>query len=137
VDATISNLADAIATGGLRSSPILAERLQAAEAARRGIAERLEVPLSVLPPGSVARAVREATEALADMLKDLPEQLSDPAEVQEARSVLRDWMGDIMIEPTARGPVARWRLAESGLLLAAGRLCPFGHIGYTAFRAHR
>jgi hypothetical protein len=40
--------------------------------------------------------------------------------VYEAREALREWLGDIRIEPTAEGPVARWRITEGGLLVAAG-----------------
>jgi hypothetical protein len=71
-------------------------------------------------PGDISAALREATEEFAQVLEDLPHGLSDPADVYEARETLREWVGDIRIEPTPEGPVAHWRFTEGGLLVAAG-----------------
>ena len=76
-------------------------------------------------PGQLHRGIYprrsgEATEEFAGVLENLPEELSDPAIVNEARETIREWVGDIRIEPTTTGPVARWRLTEEGLLMAAG-----------------
>jgi site-specific DNA recombinase len=120
IDLTISNLADAIAAGDSRGSPTLVGRLQAAEETRRGISERLEARSPGQYSGSPALVLRKATEALAQALTELPLHFSDPAIVVEARDALRDWLGDIKIEPSRIGPMARWRLSEGGLLLAAG-----------------
>jgi hypothetical protein len=65
---------------------------------------------------------REAvnTAAFAQLVADLPQHLTDPSVVCEARDALHTWMGNVRIEQAEDGPIAFWRLNTEGLLLTAG-----------------
>ena len=56
------------------------------------------------------------------MVDELPANPSDPEAVYEARETLRDWLGEVRIEPTEDGSMAFWRINDEGLLLTAGPL---------------
>jgi site-specific DNA recombinase len=119
-EATIARLVEALASGELGSSPALAARLQAAETTKRNLTERLAEGDSYVSSSEALAPLRDASAAFADMLANLPDNLNDPEVVVEARAAIRDWIGEIVVEPTEKGPVARWRLSETGLLHVAG-----------------
>ena len=104
----IGNLADAIASGLLKSSPALAQRLQAAEAEL----SRLEAPQRSAPTAMLMPNVREhylgMIERLAGVLQMEPER---------GREELRGILGDrIKLQPHASG---RYLLADYSLGIAA------------------
>jgi site-specific DNA recombinase len=119
VSARVERLVAAIGDG-LGGIEEVGDALRRAKEDQRQLRARLEALAGPRLPGDISEALREATEEFARVLEDLPEQLSDPAIVYEARETLREWVGDIRIEPTPAGPQAHWRLTEGGLLVAAG-----------------
>ena len=89
------------------------------EADREWQRSHLEVvaePVSI----DVLRAVNDAAATFGWMVGDLPAHLNDADVVYEARETLKDWVGEVRIEPTADGPTALWRLNDKGLLFTAG-----------------
>jgi site-specific DNA recombinase len=119
-EATIARLVEAIASGAMGSSAALAARLQAAEETQLKLSEQLARRDSHISPSLALARLPDTSSAFADMLATLPDTLNDPEIVLEARSAIRDWVGDISVVPGQNGPVAHWRLSESGSLLAAG-----------------
>ena len=68
----------------------------------------------------IRSTIATATANFARMVDALPANLNDPEVVYEAREALREWLGEIRIEPTEDGPMAFWRINDEGLLLTAG-----------------
>jgi hypothetical protein len=115
----ISNLADAIASGFLRSSPALAQRLAAAEAEF----ERLR--LERQPKARViARIAPKVGERFLVMVDELEACLGhDP---ERSRPALIEAIGDrIVLKPDASGRFmwAEHGLQEEGLMAALGMQC--------------
>jgi hypothetical protein len=114
--AEVGSLTDAIASGSLRSSPALAERLQSAE---RELA-RLETETARSVRGSVAYVVPHLAAEYRSMVADLAKSLTGIS-VPRARAELRKLIGELRLEVTEEA-VEFWstQSAEAALLRVAG-----------------
>ena len=117
----VANLAEAIATGALKSSPALAGRLAAAE----GELERLRAAAVPREEAKVARVIPRIAEGFEELVADLPNAVK--RDVDRARATIRQYVGDkiLVAEEIQNGqPVVTFRtckgLMEAAFLRVAG-----------------
>jgi|HubBroStandDraft_4_1064222.scaffolds.fasta_scaffold02724_5 site-specific DNA recombinase len=117
----VANLAEAIATGALKSSPALAGRLSAAE----GELERLRAAAVPREESKVARVIPRIAEGFEELVADLPNAVK--RDVDRARATIRRYVGDkiLVAEEIQDGqPVVTFRtckgLMEAAFLRVAG-----------------
>ena len=104
VDAKIRRLVDGL-DSGLQGSEAVAAGLREVEAVRERLVLRLET-MSAPMPVNLKATVSNAASEFARMVDELPAHMNDPEPVYEARETLRDWLGEIRITPTNKGPTA-------------------------------
>ena len=116
-EAEVVNLTDAIANGLLKSSPALAERLQAAE---RELA-KLKATSSQPQMGSVQKMMPRIVDQYRELVDDLAESLAS-VNIDRARAEMRKLVGDIQVNatPDEIRLEAREGAVEATLLRAAG-----------------
>lgn len=108
----VANLADAIARGELRSSPIIAARLQAAETELAGLSEPAK------PVAQVVDLFPKAEARYHKMMAELPRVMSREPDV--ARSMLKRLFHRVTLIPTEDGGLtARLELSPAQLLSLA------------------
>ena len=114
----IENLTDAIASGKLRSSPALAERLQSVE---QELAS-LKAASSRSRSGSVEKIMPRLVDEYRELVDDLATSLTS-VNVSRARAEMRKLVGDIQVETTPNEIrlLSREGLVETALLRAAGQ----------------
>ena len=116
-EAEIANLTDAIANGLLKSSPALAERLQAAE---QELAKLKAMP-SQPPRGSVQQIMPRIVDQYRELVDDLAESLAS-VNIDRARAEIRKLVGNIQVNATPEEIrlEASEGAVEAALLRAAG-----------------
>lgn len=116
-EAEVANLTDAIANGLLKSSPALAERLQAAE---RELA-KLKATSSQPPRGSVQQMMPRIVDQYRELVDDLAGSLAS-VNIDRARAEIRKLVGDIQVNatPDEIRLESREGAVEAALLRAAG-----------------
>ena len=117
LEGQVGNLADAIATGALKSSPALAARLEAAESELTALREQAK-PREVK---KLDRVIPRIDDAFRELVADLPNAIK--RDVDRARATVRQYAGNT-IRVETDGKTVRF-MSESGrieraILIAAG-----------------
>lgn len=112
LETEIENLTDAIASGGLKSSPAIAERLKKAEIALAELREAPAAPIVRRAERLLPRIVDEHRAFVADLAAGLAE-----VDVHRARATLRSMFGPVRARQ--QGPVVQFEVLPGGLAAAA------------------
>ena len=119
----IRNVADAIASGALRSSPTLAERLRLLE----GNLAAMKAAAHAVKPQDIERLVELVMERYRTMVATLERSLPS-SEIEEARSYMRGMFGSIKVESDEREIRFVADLRETHLSLLRGVACPANNV---------
>ncbi len=113
----VANLTDAIANGLLKSSPALAERLQAAEVELA----KLKATIARPPRGSIQQMMPRIVDQYRELVDNLAESLAS-VNIDRARAEIRKLVGEIQVNATPEEIrlEASEGAVEAALLRAAG-----------------